>query len=107
MELKGSRILVIGGAGFIGSCLVEELLKEPIKEVIIYDNFIRGKAENLQYALSDPRCKIFPLGGDVRDTDILNTAMSGVDYVFHERALPSVARSIKDPLASHLSEIDP
>ncbi len=87
MELNGSRILVIGGAGFIGSSLVEELLKEPVNEIIIYDNFIRGKAENLHDSLKDPRCSVFPLGGDIRDTDILNTAMSGIDYVFHLAAM--------------------
>lgn len=86
-KLKDARILVIGGAGFIGSHLVAELLKEPVKEVIIYDNFVRGKHENIKDSLKDSRCSIYPLGGDIRDIDILNEAMKGVDYVFHLAAM--------------------
>jgi UDP-glucose 4-epimerase len=85
--LKNSKILIIGGAGFIGSHLVTELLKYPVKEVIIYDNFARGKMENIVESLKDPRCYIFPLGGDIRDTDILDKAMENVDYVFHLAAM--------------------
>ncbi len=87
MEIKGSRILVIGGAGLIGSHVVEELLKEDIREVIVYDNFCRGTHENLQEALKDPRCRIFEIGGDILQTDILNAAMEGVDGVIHLAAL--------------------
>ncbi|MFC2097381.1 NAD-dependent epimerase/dehydratase family protein [Bacteroidota bacterium] len=86
-KLKDSKILVIGGAGFIGSHLISELLKHPVKEVIVYDNFARGKMENISKSLSDDRCYIFPLGGDIRDTDILNVAMKDVDYVFHLAAM--------------------
>ncbi len=87
MEIKGSRILVIGGAGLIGSHVVEELLKEDIREVIVYDNFCRGTHENLQQALQDPRCRIFEIGGDILQTDILNAAMEKVDAVIHLAAL--------------------
>lgn len=82
MDLKGSRILVIGGAGFIGSFVVSELLKEDVAEVVIYDNFARGKKEYLAESLKDDRCSIFPIGGDIREIDILNNAMKGKDYVF-------------------------
>ena len=85
--LKNSKILVIGGAGFIGSHLVKELLKHDLKEVIIYDNFARGKYENINESLKDPRCSVFQLGGDIRDTDILDEAMKNVDYVFHLAAM--------------------
>ena len=81
MELKDSKVLVIGGAGFIGSFVVSELLKEPVAEVVVYDNFARGQKEYLKEQLKDPRCSIFPIGGDVRETDILETAMKGKDYV--------------------------
>lgn len=81
MELNNSKILVIGGAGFIGSFVVAELLKENVGEVIIYDNFARGKKEYLEDSLKDKRCKIFPIGGDIREIDILNKAMEGMDYV--------------------------
>lgn len=82
MDLNNSKCLVIGGAGFIGSFVVTELLKENVGEVIVYDNFARGKKEYLLEALKDNRCKIYPVGGDIRETDILNDAMKGVDYVF-------------------------
>ena len=55
-------MLVIGGAGFIGGFLVTELLKHPVKEVVIYDNFTRGKKDNIQDSLNDSRCNIFPFG---------------------------------------------
>jgi UDP-glucose 4-epimerase len=87
MDVEGSRILVIGGAGLIGSHLVEELTKEEVKEIIVYDNFCRGSMENLEDALKDPRVKIFELGGDICQTDILDAAMKGMDYVFHLAAL--------------------
>jgi len=81
MELKDSKVLVIGGAGFIGSFVVSELLKEPVAEVVVYDNFARGKREYLTEQLNDKRCSLFPIGGDVREIDILNKAMEGMDYV--------------------------
>ena len=87
MDLTNSKCLVIGGAGFIGGFVVKELLKEQVLEVIIYDNFARGKMENIEESLKDERCKIFPLGGDIRETDILDEAMKGVDYVFSLAAM--------------------
>jgi len=86
-KLQNSRVLVIGGAGFIGSFVVSELLKEPVKEVIIYDNFTRGKMENIEESLKDARCSVFPYGGDIRDIDILDKAMEGIDCVFHLAAM--------------------
>lgn len=82
MELDNTKCLVIGGAGFIGSFVVTELLKENVAEVIVYDNFARGKKEYLNEALKDKRCSIYPVGGDIREIDILNDAMKEVDYVF-------------------------
>lgn len=87
MDITGKSILVIGGAGLIGSHVVEELLKEGIKEVIIYDNFCRGTYENLESALKDPRCRIFEIGGDILQTDILDAAMKDADAVIHLAAL--------------------
>ena len=83
MDLSGKKILVTGGAGFIGSFVVSELLKENVGEVIIYDNMARGNYDNIKESLKDSRCKMFTAGGDIRDVDILNSAMKGVDYVFH------------------------
>lgn len=87
MEIKNSRILVIGGAGFIGAFVVRELLKHDVKEVIIYDNFTRGKHENIKDCVQDPRCNIYPFGGDIRELDILDKAFEGIDYVFHLAAM--------------------
>lgn len=87
MDLKGKRFLVIGGAGFIGSHIVDQLLQHDIAEVIIYDNFSRGRVGNIEQALKDDRCKVFELGGDILQTDILNKAMENVDGVFHLAAL--------------------
>ncbi len=86
-NLDDKKVLVIGGAGFIGSFVVEELLKHRVREVVIYDNFTRGKRENIADSLEDERCKVFPYGGDVRDLDILDKAFEGVDYVFHIAAM--------------------
>jgi len=87
MEIKGKRFLVIGGAGFIGSHVVSELLKHDVKEVVIYDNYARGKISNISEQIEDPRCSVFPDGGDVRDIDILDKAMQGIDGVFHLAAM--------------------
>jgi UDP-glucose 4-epimerase len=87
MKLEKTKILVIGGAGFIGSHVVAELLKENVESVVIYDNFARGCLDNIKESLKDKRCIIYPHGGDIRDTDILNEAMKGVDYVFHLAAM--------------------
>jgi UDP-glucose 4-epimerase len=86
-DIRGKSILVIGGAGFIGSHVVEELLAEDVKEVIVYDNFARGVHENLTDALKDPRARVFEVGGDILHTDILASAMKESDQVVHLAAL--------------------
>lgn len=87
MNLSGSRILVIGGAGFIGSHVVSELLKTAVSQVVIYDNLTRGKLSNLRESLDDNRCQVFVDGGDIRDTDVLHRAMEGIDGVVHLAAM--------------------
>ena len=87
MDLRGKRILVIGGAGFIGSHVVDELVKTDVGEVLVFDNFSRGTKANLEEALKDPRVSVFNLGGDITQTDLLLRAMDGVDGVFHLAAL--------------------
>jgi len=87
MNPEGKKIVVVGGAGLIGSHTVDRLLEEDVKEVLIYDNFLRGSRENLNDALKDPRVKIYDVGGDVMQTDILQSAFEGADGVFHLAAL--------------------
>lgn len=87
MDMKGKRVLVIGGAGLIGSHAVDQLTKEDVGEIVIYDNFVRGTTANLENALKDSRVKIFEAGGDITQTDILDAAMTGMDGVFQFAAL--------------------
>jgi len=82
---KGKKILVTGGAGFIGSFVVSELLKEDVGEVVIYDNFARGDMSYIVEQLKDSRCNFFQ--GDLREVDLLNSAMKGCDYVVHLAAM--------------------
>lgn len=85
MKLKDSKIVIIGGAGFIGSHLVDQLLEEPVKEIIVYDNLTRGTEDNLKNALKDKRVKF--LQENVLFADVLGHTLKGKDYVFHLAAL--------------------
>ena len=87
MKLDGKKLLVIGGSGLIGSHTVDCLLKTDVGEIIVYDNFCRGSEENLRSALADPRVKIYEVGGDITQPDILQAAMKDVDGVYHFAAL--------------------
>jgi UDP-glucose 4-epimerase len=85
--LAGQKFVVIGGGGLIGSHTVEALTREDVGEVLIYDNFVRGSRDNLRGALKDPRVKIYDVGGDILQSDILEAALDGADGVFHFAAL--------------------
>jgi UDP-glucose 4-epimerase len=87
MDLKGKRLLLIGGAGFIGSHTVDELLKEDASEIRVFDNMTRGSVGNLTDALKDSRVNIFSLGGELMERDILDAAMKDIHGVFHFAAL--------------------
>ena len=87
MDISGKKLLLVGGAGLIGSHTADLLIKQDVKEIVIYDNFARGNLENLKDALKDPRVKIFDVGGDILQTDILEKAVSQCDGVFHFAAL--------------------
>ena len=87
MDLGGKKFVVIGGAGLIGSHTVDRLLLEDVGQVVIFDNMVRGSEENLSQALRDPRAKIYDVGGDILQSDILRSALIGADGVFHFAAL--------------------
>jgi UDP-glucose 4-epimerase len=87
MDIKGKKLVVVGGAGLIGSHTVDLLTKEDVGEVVIYDNFTRGSWGNLETALRDPRVKVYDIGGDITQPDILESAFEGADGVFHFAAL--------------------
>lgn len=87
MNLKNKRILVIGGAGLIGSHVVDALIKTEVNEIVIYDNMVRGNLDNLSSALRDRRVKLFPIGGDILQSDVLQKAIEGAHGVFHLAAL--------------------
>ncbi|MDD2404612.1 MAG: SDR family oxidoreductase, partial [Victivallaceae bacterium] len=96
-KIENSRILVTGGAGFIGSNLVEVLLSQ-CNEVVVLDNFATGKRENLAPFAENPHFTL--IEGDIRNMATCRQAVDGIDYVLHEAALGSVPRSIKDPMTS-------
>src|SRR6516164_1259812 len=87
MDIRGKKLVVIGGAGLIGSHTVDLLTKEDVREIVIYDNFVRGTRENLIGALRDPRVRVFEAGGDITQIDILRAVLDGADGVFHFAAL--------------------
>jgi nucleoside-diphosphate-sugar epimerase len=87
MDIRGKKLVVIGGAGLIGSHTVDLLTHEDVGEIVVYDNFVRGTGDNLADALRDARVKIYDVGGDICQTDILNAALKGADGVFHFAAL--------------------
>ncbi len=96
------KALVTGGAGFIGSHLAEELAKD--NEVIILDNLSTGRMENIKDMIKKGNVKF--VKGSMTDLPLLQDIIGDVDYVFHQGAIPSVPRSIKDPSASNNANIN-
>ena len=84
-ERRWDRVLITGGAGLIGSHIADLLVREVNPEIIVLDNFVRGRRDNLAWALANGRLKI--VEGDIRDTKILREVMRGVDVVFHQAAI--------------------
>jgi UDP-N-acetylglucosamine 4-epimerase len=99
IKLNEHSFLVTGGAGFIGSNLVEFLLTNHAKEVRVLDNFATGRIENISDFFSYPNFKF--IEGDIRDIEICKKAIDGVDYISHQAALGSVPRSINDPITTN------
>jgi len=83
--MQNNRILVIGGAGLIGSHIVDQLVQKPVSEIIVLDNFVRGRRENLSTAI--PSGKVTIVEGDIRDRVLLGEVMEGIDLVYHQAAI--------------------
>lgn len=98
MKLSNKKILVTGGAGFIGSNLIEDLLKYD-NIVTCLDNFSTGHHHNLENFINHPNFKL--IEGDIRDFNICLDASKGVEIIFHQAALGSVPRSINDPITTN------
>ncbi len=96
-----AKYLVTGGAGFIGSHLAETLLKRG-ESVVVVDNFSTGRKENLSGFID----RLEFVEGDICDLTLMNEVMQGVDYVLHEAAIPSVPRSVEDPLKCNRAAVD-
>jgi UDP-N-acetylglucosamine 4-epimerase len=99
IDISNKTFLVTGGAGFIGSNLVEYLLKYNAKKVIVLDNLATGFQENINSYLALPNFEF--IKGDICVMEDCSKACVGVDYIFHEAALGSVPRSIQNPIATH------
>ena len=96
-KVSGRKVLITGGAGFIGSNLVESMLNSG-NYVVCLDNFSTGKRENLNGFINNPDFKL--IEGDIRNYPDCEKSVRGIDFVFHQAALGSVPRSIKDPVTS-------
>src|ERR1700730_3568062 len=83
--LQGTKILITGGAGFVGSATADQLLDAGAAEVRVLDTFVRGNLRNLESATKKGAVVI--IEGDISDSDAVDSAVDGVDYVFHQAAL--------------------
>jgi UDP-N-acetylglucosamine 4-epimerase len=102
-DLSKFQFLVTGGAGFIGSNLVQYLLKYNAGKVRVLDNFSTGYHHNLAPFANNPAFEL--IEGDIRDPDMCKRAVDGIDYVSHQAALGSVPRSINDPVTTNAVNI--
>jgi UDP-glucose 4-epimerase len=94
MELHGTRVLITGGAGLIGSHIANLLIEENVHEIIVLDNFVRGREANLSSSLASGRMRI--VNGDIRDRGLVERTMQGIDLVFHQAAI-RITQCAEDP----------
>src|SRR5690348_8942821 len=83
--MKNQRVLITGGAGLIGSHIADQLVERDVREIVVLDNFVRGRRENLAYAIANGRVTI--VKGDIRDAKLVAQVMQGIDVVFHQAAI--------------------
>ena len=97
VALSGTRVLVTGGAGTIGSTIVDQLVERDVAEVVVLDNFVRGRRDNLTAALATGRVEL--VEGDIRDRALLARLMAGTDVVFHQAAI-RITQCAEEPRAA-------
>jgi UDP-glucose 4-epimerase len=95
--MKGKRILITGGAGLIGSHIADRLAEEQPAEIVVLDNFVRGRRENLTAAMRSARITV--VEGDIRDRDLLARFMKGIDILFHQAAIRITQCAVEPRLA--------
>jgi UDP-glucose 4-epimerase len=94
VKLRDARVLITGGAGFVGSTIADQLVQLGVEEVVVVDNFVRGRKDNLASAIAHGPVTI--VDGDIRDIDLLARVMSGIDVLFHQASL-RITESAEDP----------
>jgi UDP-glucose 4-epimerase len=102
-SLRGERVLITGGAGAVGSNLADQIVRAGASEVVILDNFVRGRRDNLAWAEANGPVQV--VEGDICDRKLVDELTAGIDVVFHQAALPSVPRSVQDPLTSNATNV--
>lgn len=95
--MRDARVLITGGAGLIGSHIADLLGAEDVREIVVLDNFVRGRRENLERALAAGRVTL--VAGDIRDRGLVERVMDGIDYVFHQAAIRITQCAVEPRLA--------
>ena len=95
IDFHGARAFVTGGAGFVGSHIVDQLIAAGAERVVVVDDFTRGRKENLEAAAGHPALQV--IAGDIRDADLVNRASAGANFVFHQAAL-RITQCAEDPV---------
>lgn len=103
MKVQGATVFLTGGAGFVGSHIVDKLLKERVKKIIILDNFLRGTPYNLSHLGREKRITL--VNGDIRETALIYKLTRGVDYVIHQAAI-RLLTCIENPRLCHEVMVD-
>ncbi len=85
MNLRGARVLITGGAGLVGSTIADQLITEEVGEIVVLDNFVRGRRDNLANPATAGLLRL--IEGDIRNRDVVAAAMDGIDLVFHQAAI--------------------
>src|SRR3954471_992618 len=92
------RALITGGAGLIGSLIADRLVADGFDEIVVLDNFTRGRRQNLESAITSGKVKL--VAGDIRDADLVLRSMKGIDIVFHEAAI-RITHCAENPRLAH------